>query len=108
MQQSDRAGNAAEGRGPAKPAMRHPPRVRAKANESNSVTHKALAQTPERRALLSRLHRSGHQAAPGERWPSAVPPSQPRPGCLWAFHQRSGCLYQDPQRQPGDGEQVRR
>ncbi|MBS0002326.1 MAG: hypothetical protein KFF45_04520 [Thioalkalivibrio sp.] len=37
------------------------PEVRARANASNKATHKALAQTPERRALFSRAARIGHR-----------------------------------------------
>ena len=37
------------------------PEVRARANASNSATHKALAQTPERRALFSRAAKIGHR-----------------------------------------------
>lgn len=64
------------------------PEVRAKANASNSVTHKALAQTPERQALFVRAAQIGHRKRRARKAlaPFSVPPSISRPGvCLWAY-----------------------
>lgn len=64
------------------------PEVRAKANASNSVTHKALAQTPERQALFVRAAQIGQRKRRARKAlaPFAVPPSIAGRGVtLWAF-----------------------
>ncbi len=64
------------------------PEARARAKASNSVTHKGLAQTPERKALFVRAAQIGQRKRRARRAlaPFCVPPSISRPGvCLWAF-----------------------
>ena len=64
------------------------PEVRAKANASNSVTHKALAQTPERKALFVRAAQIGQRKRRARKAlaPFAVPPSIAGRGVtLWAY-----------------------
>lgn len=89
MQQSDPGWQSRRDAGLAKARdAASAPEVRAKANESNSVTHKALAQTPERRALFVRAAQIGHRKRRARRAlaPFTVPPSIAAPRvCLWAF-----------------------
>lgn len=64
------------------------PEVRARANAANSATHKALAQTPERRALFARAAKIGHmkRRARRELAPFVQPPAWSAPGAaLWAY-----------------------
>lgn len=62
--------------------------MRARANASNSVTHKTLAQTPERQALFVRAAQIGHRKrrAPKALAAFAVPPSITlHCATLWAY-----------------------
>lgn len=64
------------------------PEVRAKANASNSLTHKALAQTPERKALFVRAAQIGQRKRRARKAlaPFCVPPSiAGRGATLWAY-----------------------
>ena len=89
MQQSDPGWQSRRDAGLAKAReAASAPEVRAKANTSNSVTHKALAQTPERRALFVRAAQIGQRKRRARKAlaPFAVPPSIAAPGvCVWAF-----------------------